>query len=116
MNWLILFLGILSNAFASTLIKIAVTNANPTSFINNPLAIFSNIHLIFGVSLYVIALVFYSLSLSYLPLNMAHPILTGGSIALVSIISFLYFREGITTFYFVGILFIIVGIFFLTVD
>ena len=116
MNWLILILGIITNASASILIKIAVTNANLTFQTNNPLAFFSNINLVFGIFLYVIALIFYSLSLIYLPLNIAHPVLTGGSIALVAIISFLYFGEGTSTLYLVGILFIILGIFCLKVS
>ena len=116
MNWLILFLGVLSNALASVLIKMAVTNANLPFQITKPLAFISNMHLIFGIFLYTISLLFYSISLIYLPLNIAHPTLAGGSISLVAIFSFVYFGESISIVYLAGIFLIILGIFCLAVD
>ncbi|GIC77251.1 SMR family transporter [Moritella sp. F3] len=116
MKWLILILGILSNASASVLIKVAMTTKDTPIQLSNPLSIISNIPLVAGVGLYGIAFVLYALALTYLPLNIAHPILTSGSIALVGIASVLFFGESLSMINIAGIILIILGVTALTVS
>lgn len=115
MQWLILIVGVLSNASASILIKVAVTSNNNPLEISNPLSIVGNPTLIIGVGLYGLAFILYALALTYLPLNIAHPILTSGSIALVSIASVIFFGEILSPINIVGIALIILGVCALTV-
>jgi small multidrug resistance pump len=116
MQWLILILGVLSNASASVLIKVAMTSKESPIEISNPLSIIGNFTLISGVALYGLAFVLYALALNYLPLNVAHPILTSGSIALVSIASVIFFGEILSPINIVGIALIILGVCALTVN
>jgi small multidrug resistance pump len=115
MQWLILILGVLSNASASVLIKVAMTSKESPIEISNPLSIIGNFTLISGVALYGLAFILYALALTYLPLNIAHPILTSGSIALVSIASVIFFGEILSPINIVGIALIILGVCALTV-
>ena len=114
MKWLILILGILSNASASVLIKVAMSaKAAPIQF-SKPLSIISNIPLISGIGLYGIAFVLYALALNYLPLHVAHPTLTSGSIALVAMASVLFFGENLSITNITGIFLIVLGVIALT--
>lgn len=115
MKWIILILGILSNASASVLIKVAMTAKDTPIQLSKPLSIIGNIPLVSGVGLYGIAFVLYALALTYLPLNVAHPILTSGSIALVAIASLLFFGENLSMINVAGIILIVLGVVALTV-
>ena len=112
MHWLILFFGVMSNALASVMVKYGVTKVSST----NSIQVFGavNSYLIIGVILYALAFVLYAFSLAKLPLGIVHPILTGGSIALVFLSSNLLFREDITYLSVGGILLIVIGIIILT--
>ena len=116
MKWLILILGVLSNASASVLIKVAMSSENAPIQLNNPLSIIGNLPLFFGVGFYGMAFIFYALALTHLPLNVAHPILTSSSIALVCIASVLFFGESLSTINIIGIFFIILGVCALTIN
>lgn len=116
MKWLILFLGIASNASASVLIKVAMSNVNSPIQLSRPLSIIANVPLISGLSLYGMAFILYALALNYLPLNVAHPTLTSGSIALVAIASVVFFGETLTAVNIVGLIFITLGVVALTIN
>ncbi|OEF10159.1 DMT family transporter [Aliivibrio logei] len=116
MKWLILILGVLSNASASILIKVAMTNASTPIQLSKPLSIIGNIPLISGIGLYGMAFVLYAFALTYLPLNVAHPTLTSGSIALVAIASVLFFGETLTPVNITGLILITLGVVALTIN
>ena len=116
MQWLILILGVLSNASASVLIKVAMSSKETPIQLSNPISIIGNLPLVSGVGLYGMAFILYALALTYLPLNIAHPILTSGSIALVGIASVLFFGESLSTINIAGIILIILGVCALTVN
>ena len=116
MKWLILFLGILSNASASVLIKVAMTNTSEPIQLSKPLSIIGNIPLVSGISLYGLAFILYAVALTHLPLNIAHPILTSGSIMLVAFCSVVFFGETLSTINTVGIVLIILGVVALTIN
>lgn len=114
MKWLILLMGILCNASASALIKVAVTPPRKLPSLTDPLASLQNWPLWLGLFLYGMAFLLYTLALTRLPLNVAHPILTSGSVALVAVSSLCFFGEQLTMINMFGIGLIILGVVALT--
>lgn len=114
MKWLILIFGIASNASASVLIKMAMTPPRKLPSLTDPLAILSNWPLWLGVFLYGMAFLLYAAALAFLPLNVAHPVLTSGAIACVALISVLFFREPFYWSTIAGILMVIGGVALIT--
>lgn len=110
MKWVILVLGILSNASASVLIKLAMMPPRQFPSLSSPMATLSNWPFWLGLSLYGGAFLLYAAALARLPLNVAHPILTCGAVATVALCSFLFFREAFHWTSVLGILFVIVGV------
>ncbi len=93
MKWVILILGIACNASASVLVKIAMTPPRAFPSPADPMAALSNWPFWLGLALYGGAFLLYSAALAHLPLNVAHPVLTSGAIAVVAALSVLLFRE-----------------------
>lgn len=114
MKWLILLMGILSNASASALIKVAVTPPRKLPSLTDPFAALSNWPLYLGLFLYGMAFILYALALTRLPLNIAHPILTSGSVAIVAVLSLFIFEEQLSMINIFGIGLIIMGVVALT--
>ena len=114
MKWLILVLGVLANASASVLIKIAVTPPRALPTLADPLAAISNWPLWLGLMLYGLAFGLYAAALSHLPLNVAHPLLTAGAIATVAVFSWLMFREPFHWTTVLGIAFVLIGVVLIT--
>ena len=109
MKWLILIFGILSNVFASVLIKVAMMPPRKMPSLKDPLSVIDNIPLWSGLFLYGIAFILYAAALRFFPLHVAHPILTSGAIAGVALLSVVMFRETLTSMTIAGILLIIAG-------
>ncbi|QGY29751.1 EamA family transporter [Pantoea cypripedii] len=114
MKWLILILGIASNASASVLIKMAMTPPRKLPSLAEPLAVLSNWPLWLGIFLYGMAFLLYAAALAFLPLNVAHPVLTSGAIACVALLSVLVFREPIYWSTIAGIIMVIAGVALIT--
>lgn len=93
MKWLILILGIASNASASVLVKMAMMPPRKFPSFSEPMAALSNWPFWLGLGLYGAAFLLYAAALSRLPLNVAHPVLTAGAVATVALCSVLIFRE-----------------------
>jgi len=110
MKWLILILGIASNASASVLVKMAMIPPRRFPTLQNPLAMLSNWPFLLGLVLYGGAFLLYAASLERLPLNVAHPVLTSGAVATVALLSVLIFREPFHWTTAVGITFVISGV------
>ena len=114
MKWIILLLGVLANTSASLFIKMAMSEVSFPRDVGSFFGFVFNLHLMFGLVLYGMAFILYSLALINLPLNVAHPVLTGGSIALVSLASVLIFGETLTLINMSGLILIILGVVALT--
>lgn len=114
MKWLILLIGIFSNSLASLLVKIGMQSSHSINSLKNPLTIFQNLPLISGVFLYVITFIVYILALKIFPLNIAHPILTSGAIAMVAIFSVYFLDESFKPNMLLGLFFIVFGVTLLT--
>lgn len=114
MKWAILVLGIASNAAASVLVKIAITPPRHFPSLSEPLAALANWPFWLGLGLYGGAFLLYAAALSRLPLNVAHPILTSGAIAVVAAFSVVLFHEPMPTTKALGIALVVLGVILIT--
>lgn len=116
MKWLILIVGILANASASVLIKLAMMPPRKFPSLSDPYAAIANWPLWLGLALYGLAFILYALALTRLPLNIAHPILTSGSIATVALCAFYFFNEPFSISTIIGIVLIIMGVTLISIN
>tara|TARA_R110002167_G_scaffold22064_10_gene79377 strand:+ start:32226 stop:32582 length:357 start_codon:yes stop_codon:yes gene_type:complete len=114
MKWLILVLGIASNASASVLVKMAMMPPRKFPSFSDPMAALSNWPFWLGLGLYGGAFLLYAAALARLPLNVAHPILTAGAVASVAVFSALIFRESFYWTTGAGIVLVIAGVVLIT--
>lgn len=114
MKWLILILGIATNATASMLIKIAMMPPRKFPSTNDLMAAVNNWPFWLGLGMYGGAFLFYAAALSRLPLNVAHPILTGGAVAAVALSSALILHESFPLTTWAGVILVIAGVALIT--
>ena len=114
MKWLILILGIASNASASVLVKIAMMPPRKFPSLSEPMAALSNWPFWLGLGLYGAAFLLYAAALARLPLNVAHPVLTAGAVATVALCSVVIFREPFHWTTAAGIVLVIAGVALIT--
>jgi multidrug transporter EmrE-like cation transporter len=114
MRWLVLLLGIASNASASLLIKLALQPPHRLPSLQAPWSIFQNWPLMAGLILYGSAFILYAVALRFFPLNIAHPTLTSGAIACVAILSVVVLGEELRPAMLAGLGFIVLGVILLT--
>lgn len=114
MKWLILILGIASNASASVLIKTAMMPPRKFPSFSEPMVALSNWPFWLGLGFYGVTFLIYAAALARLPLNVAHPVLTAGAVATVSLCSVLIFREPFHWTTGTGIILVIAGVALIT--
>lgn len=114
MKWIILLTGIFANASASVLVKIAMMPPRKFPSLADPIAALSNWPFWLGLGLYGAAFLLYAAALARLPLNVAHPILTSGAVAMVALFSIFLFREPFHWTTVAGILLVIFGVTLIT--
>lgn len=111
MSWLILVLGIVSNASASVLVKMAMMPPRKFPALDDSIrSVVSNWPFWLGLGLYGAAFLLYAAALARLPMNVAHPILTSGAVATVALFSVLTFREPFHWTTGTGIVLVIAGV------
>lgn len=116
MKWLILILGIASNASASVLVKMAMMPPRKFPTLDDSIrSVIYNWPFWLGLGLYGAAFLLYAAALARLPLNVAHPVLTSGAVAAVALCSLLIFRETFHWTTIAGILLVVVGVALITV-
>ena len=116
MKWLILIIGIASNASASVLVKMAMMPPRKFPALDDSIrSVICNWPFWLGLALYGAAFLLYAAALSRLPLNVAHPILTSGAVAAVALCSLLIFREPFHWTTIAGILLVVIGVALITV-
>lgn len=114
MKWLILIIGIAANASASILIKMAMMPPRQFPSLRDPWAALSNWPFWLGLGLYGAAFLLYAAALARLPLNVAHPVLTTGAVAVVALLSVLIFKEPFHWTTGAGIFLVIAGVALIT--
>ena len=110
MKWLILVIGIAANASASVLVKMAMMAPRKFPSLRDPWAALANWPFWLGLGLYGAAFLLYAAALARLPLNVAHPVLTSGAVAVVALLSVLIFKEPFHWTTGAGILLVIAGV------
>ena len=110
MRWWILVAGILSNTTASALIKLASTPPHAFPTLSQPTMVLQNAPLLAGAALYVVAFGCYAWALAAFPLNLAHPVMTAGTIVLVACASYAIFGEEFAWTTLAGLALILAGI------
>lgn len=109
LNALLLLLGVLSNAGASVLIKLAsAPGAGLQALLTRPL-------LYAGLTLYGAAFVLYALVLQRLPLGVAQPLLTGGALITVTLLSATLLHEHLGALRLAGVALVLLGALLLTI-
>jgi multidrug transporter EmrE-like cation transporter len=108
MNVLIVIVGIACNASASLFVKVAM-RARPR--LDEPLSLVTNAPLWASVVLYLMAFILYAMAIARLPLNVAYPILTSGAIAVVAVLSKVFFGEPLPWTTIAGISLVIAGVY-----
>ncbi|NTV10589.1 MAG: EamA family transporter [Zoogloea sp.] len=114
MKWIILVLGIASNASASVLVKMAMVPPRQFPSLADPMKALGNWPFWLGLALYGAAFLLYAAALTRLPLNVAHPVLTSGAVATVALLSVLIFREPFYWTTGAGIALVIAGVALIT--
>ena len=114
MKWIILLLGIVSNASASVLVKMAMLPPRKFPSLSNPIEALSNWPFWLGLGLYGAAFLLYAAALMRLPLNVAHPVLTSGAVAMVAVLSVVIFNEPFHWTTGAGIFMVIAGVVLIT--
>lgn len=114
MKWIILFMGIAANASASVLIKMALIPPRHFPSLTSPKSAMENWPFWLGLFLYGTAFLLYAAALQRLPLNVAHPTLTAGAVAVVAILSILVFKEPMPLTTAVGICLVGLGVVLIT--
>ncbi len=115
MKWFILILGIVSNASASVLVKMAMIPPRKFPNLDDSIrSVIFNWPFWLGLALYGMAFMLYAAALARLPLNVAHPILTSGAVTAVALCSWLVFREPFHWTTLAGILLVVAGVVLIT--
>jgi multidrug transporter EmrE-like cation transporter len=110
MGYVFLILALILNAIANILMKIGSKNIHFFKEINFFDAIIKNYILFFGLCLFAVNIIFYTISLSKINLSIAYPISAGGGFLIISIISFLYLKEPISILQILGMFLVLSGI------
>lgn len=113
-KWLILILGIASNASASVLVKMAMQPPRKFPSLADPMAALTNWPFWLGLGLYGAAFLLYAAALAKLPLNVAHPVLTCGAVGMVAVLSILIFKEPFHLTTGIGLVLIVAGVALIT--
>ena len=114
MHWLILVLGVFSNALASVMIKVAVSQPRKFPSLTEPISALTNWPFWVGLFFYGVAFLLYASALAKFPLNVAHPVLTAGAVAMVALLSVVIFKEPISWASSAGIVLVIIGVVLIT--
>ena len=114
MGYLFLFLALTLNATANILLKVGAARLGVLDEPNLVGRLFANYHLLAGLSLFALNVVFYVLALTRLNLSVAYPIMMAGGVVIIVTVSILLLHEALTIRQTVGLFLLIVGIVLVT--
>lgn len=112
-NYLYIVIALILNATANILMKFGASKMGDIKglgLFEIILKMISNPFLVTGVVFFVLNLLFYVMGLTKINLSIAYPIMTSGGFLIISIFSFIYFRESLSFLQILGIIMIVVGI------
>ena len=110
MGYLFLALALVLNATANVLLKIGAARLGGLEEPGLPGRLIANPHLLAGLSLFALNVIFYLLALTRLSLSIAYPIMTAGGVVIIVAASVLLLQEALSMRQGLGLLLLILGI------
>ena len=110
MGYLLLILALTLNAAANVLLKVGAEQFGAVNAPDLAGRLLTNYHLLAGLALFALNIVFYTAALTRLNLSVAYPVMTAGGILIVVTASFFFLREPITARQVVGLVLLVAGI------
>ena len=110
MGYLFLTLALALNATANVLLKVGAARLGGLDEPHMIGRLITNYHLLAGLGLFALNVVFYVLALTRLNLSLAYPIMTTGGVVIIVAVSVLLLHEALSTRQAVGLFLLIVGI------
>lgn len=114
MGYFFLVLAMTLNAAANVLLKIGAMQIGALDEPGLAGRLVTNYHLLAGLALFALNIVFYTAALTRLHLSLAYPVMMAGGVLIVVTISILFLRETLSALQMVGLLFVIVGLVLIT--
>lgn len=109
-GYVFLALALALNATANVLLKVGAARLGGLEEPNLVGRLITNYHLLAGLSLFALNVVFYVLALARLNLSIAYPIMMAGGVVIIIAVSVLLLHETLTTRQAVGLFLLIAGI------
>lgn len=113
-GYLFLIVALTLNALANVLLKIGADRLRSDSASSYLDRLLTNYHLMGGLVLFALNVVFYIAALSRLRLSLAYPVMVAGGVLIVATLSVLYLREPLSARHVVGILLLLAGLVLVT--
>ncbi len=110
MGYLFLIIALVLNTSANVFMKVGARNIALFKEYGLFQGLLKNNVIIIGIVLFALNIIFYILALSKINLSIAYPIMTIGGLSLITIISFILFKETMTPMQWGGIFVLIIGI------
>jgi multidrug transporter EmrE-like cation transporter len=107
---LFLALALTLNATANVLLKVGAARLGGLEEPSLIGRLITNYHLLAGLSLFALNVVFYVLALTRLNLSVAYPIMMAGGVIIVVSVSILFLQEAVTARQMFGLVLLILGI------
>lgn len=112
-----LFAAILLGAFGQIAMKYGMNKVGEitaSSFfsLSGFFKVFGNAYVVLGVGLYIVSLLTWLIALSRLDVSFMYPLIAVGYV-IVAMFAFIFLKENITLFRWIGIIFIVVGSYFI---
>jgi multidrug transporter EmrE-like cation transporter len=110
MAYFFLALALALNTVANTLMKVGADNLGAFKEYGLWAGLLKNYPILIGLFLFALNVVFYVLALSKINLSIAYPFMTVGGVILITLISYLFFKESISPTQMAGISLMILGL------
>lgn len=114
MPYFFLIIALTLNTVANTLMKMGASNLGAFKEYGLWEGLLKNYVILIGLFLFALNVVFYILALSKINLSIAYPFMTVGGVILITIISYVFLKETITSSQLAGMSLLIIGLFLIT--
>lgn len=111
MGYIFLILAMSLNAFANIMLKLGSGNLSAFKSLAFFDAIVKNQLFFLGLFCFALNVVFYSLALSKIPLSIGYPVMMGGGLAIIAVVSTTVLKENLTALQGLGLLLLFAGAF-----
>lgn len=114
MGYVFLVLALTLNATANVLLKVGAGRLGHFGEPGAMLRLLTNYHLLAGLALFALNVIFYAAALSRLNLSVAYPVMMAGGIVIVVSVSILVLQESVTRLQLLGLALLVAGIVLVT--